>query len=78
MHVEETEHPSLLLYLDRTAIIDKREDWPALLADPKPLWIITRFNRITPSMAAQAGSRLRAVDPSPPDLYRLYRLDPGR
>lgn len=76
MHVEETDHPSLLLYLDRDVLDLKPSDWSKLLADPKPVWIITRWNRVTPELQAQAGSRLKAVDPFPPELYRLYRMEP--
>ncbi len=76
MHVEETSHPSLLLYLDRDVTEAKPEDWPELLADPRPLWIITRENRVTPEMRRTAGPRLKAVEPFPPDYYRLYKLEP--
>ena len=74
IHLQETAHPSLLLYLDRNAL--ETSDWRKVLADPRPVWIVTRWNRVTPAMAAEAGTRLRAVDPFPPDLYRLYKLEP--
>lgn len=78
IHVDETSHPSVLLYLNRDTLDLKRDQWDVLLADPRPVWIITRWNRVTPAMEAEAGVRLKAVDPFPPDLYRLYRLDPPR
>ena len=78
IRVAETGHPSLLLYLDRNATTTDQGGWRRLLATAKPLWIITRWNRVTPEMSAEAGGRLHPVDPFPPNLYRLYRLDPAR
>ena len=74
VRLQETSHPSLLLYLDRTAL--DTTDWSKVLAERRPVWVITRWGRVGPSEAAAAGARLRAVDPFPPDLYRLYRVDP--
>lgn len=75
MHVQETSHPSLLLYLDRTVLDTK--DWSAVLASKVPVWVITRWNRVGRTEATAAGARLHAVEPFPPDLYRLYRIDPA-
>lgn len=74
IHIDETSHPSALLYLDRTAL--ETSDWSEILKSKVPVWILTRYNRVTPEDMAAAGARLKAVDPFPPDLYRLYRLDP--
>jgi hypothetical protein len=50
----------------------------ALIAAPKPLWIITRANRISEGdrvKVAAAGYRLEAVTtPTTQEVYRVYRL----
>jgi 4-amino-4-deoxy-L-arabinose transferase-like glycosyltransferase len=73
--IQETSHPSLLLYLDRDVIDTK--DWSKLLNEKVPVWIITRWNRVQDAERKAAGGRLHEVDPFPPDLYRLYKLDPA-
>lgn len=72
--LNETSHPSLLLYLDRTVLDTK--SWSKVLASKSPVWIITRWNRVGDVERAAAGGRLHEVDPFPPDLYRLYKLEP--
>lgn len=74
LRLDETSHPSLLLYLDRTVLDTKR--WSEVLAQTKPTWVITRWNRIGPEELARAGGRLREIDVPPHDLYRLYKLEP--
>ncbi len=72
VRLQETSHPSLLLYLDRDVLDTK--DWSAILAQKRPTWVITRWGRVGAKEEAAAGGRLKAVDPFPPDLYRLYYL----
>lgn len=72
--LNETSHPSLLLYLDRT-VIDTKE-WAKILAQERPVWIITRFNRVRAEEMAQAGGRLHEIEVPPHNLYRLYKLEP--
>ena len=76
VRLQETSHPSLLLYLDRTVVDTK--SWPQVLALGRPAWIITRWNRVGPEERAAAGGRLHEVEVAPHDLYRLYRLDPAQ
>ena len=76
VRLDETSHPSLLLYLDRT-ILDTK-DWAKVLASDRPTWIITRWNRIRDEELASAGVRLHPVDPFPPSLYRLWKLEPAK
>ena len=72
VRLQETSHPSLLLYLDRDVLETK--DWSKVLAETKPTWIITRWNRIGPEEFASAQGRLREVPVRGEEMYRLYRL----
>ena len=74
VRLQETSHPSLLLYLDCDVLETK--DWSKVLAETKPTWIITRWNRIGPAELASAAGRLREIPVTGEELYRLYRLEP--
>ncbi len=73
LRLQETSHPSLLFYLDRTALETK--EWSNVLAETRPTWIITRWNRIGPEEVAAAKGRLHEIEVPPHELYRLYKLD---
>ena len=74
VRLQETSHPSLLLYLDRDVLYAK--EWSQVLAQKRPTWIITRWNRVGPAEFRAARGRLREIPVPPHDLYRLYRLEP--
>ncbi len=75
--IQETSHPSLLLYLNRTVV--DTDDFQDLLKQPSPVWIITRWNRIGDFQRAvtdKAGWSMEDVNtPVKQDLYRLYKLE---
>ena len=74
--LNETTHPSLLLYLDRDVVDTDKVD--ALVTAPHPIWIITRAGRFgTQDVAqlAEAGLELDPIQtPFPQVYYRLYEL----
>lgn len=74
--LRETAHPTLLFYLDKNVL--DTDDLQKLLNAPKPVWIITRRNRITDEdrkAIAEAGRTLETPEtPTRQDLYRVYRL----
>jgi 4-amino-4-deoxy-L-arabinose transferase-like glycosyltransferase len=75
--LQETSLPSMLMYLNRTAIDTDNLD--ELLAHPGEIWIFTRTGRI-PLLdyvhSAQTGHRLEELHPSEIEAkhYRLFRL----
>jgi 4-amino-4-deoxy-L-arabinose transferase-like glycosyltransferase len=80
LKIQETSEPSVLMVLDATAL--DVDDFDLLLQAPKPLWVITRSNRIQANdfeAAKQAGQFL-AEQPllTEPLHYKLYRLDAAR
>lgn len=76
LQIQETSHPSILLYLDSTVVDTKKLS--DLLEVRRPLWILTRPNRISVAdvEAANAdGEDLVKVDtPVPEHYYALWRL----
>jgi 4-amino-4-deoxy-L-arabinose transferase-like glycosyltransferase len=71
--IQETAHPSLVMYLDR--VISEPDDIDALLADPKAQWVITRKGRFTPSDIEAATRAGREIEPkATPFKQKLYRL----
>ncbi len=79
--IQETAHPSLAMYLDR--VVREPDDIPALLADPRGQWVLTRSDRISPAdveAVHHAGRELKQVSTrEKQDFYRLFYLsrDPG-
>ncbi len=75
--IQETSHPSLVMYLDRNVL--EAETFDQLLAAPKPLWIITRRGRIVEADVREAAlhnQELRLVPLNyPGHNYELYHLD---
>jgi len=76
LKLQETSLPSLLMYLDSTAI--DTDDFNEILRTKAPVWIVTREGRIVPAdfrAAQRAGRVLSAVkSPMPQDNYRLYQV----
>jgi 4-amino-4-deoxy-L-arabinose transferase-like glycosyltransferase len=78
--IQETSHPSLVMYLhlppDQS--VHEPDTIAQLLADPRPQWIITRWNRIGDqdlSDIRKSGRELKQIEtPGKQDLYRLYYL----
>lgn len=64
--IQETSHPSTLLYLNRT--VTDTDDWKEIAKLPRPVWIITRWNRPVPPDVP------RVETPFKQDLYALYRM----
>ena len=77
LKLQETSLPSVLMYLDRTAIdTDKLSE---ILQVKPPVWIITREDRIQPEdfITAQRANR-RLFEVKPPvkqDHFKLYRVE---
>lgn len=75
--IQETSHPSLVMYLDRNVM--EVENFEDLMNGPKPLWIITRMGRITDDQFHEASLhnlKLKVVPvPNAERNYVLYRLD---
>ncbi|HEY0868411.1 MAG TPA: glycosyltransferase family 39 protein [Fimbriimonas sp.] len=63
--IQETSHPSLMLYLGRSTV--DTDEMDRILEQPRPVWIITRWNRIE-------GMK-RVETPFEQNLYALYRID---
>jgi hypothetical protein len=75
--IQETTHPSTLLYLQRDVI--ETDDWSQILASKQREWIITRWNRVTAQDLNQAQGRVQQVNtPFPQDLYALYLYTPSK
>jgi 4-amino-4-deoxy-L-arabinose transferase-like glycosyltransferase len=73
--LQETSHPSTLLYLDRDAL--ETDDWNEVLKSRAPTWVLTRSDRVGPSELAAARGRLAPVaTPVRQEFYRLFRLSP--
>jgi hypothetical protein len=74
--IQETSHPSIVMYLNDP--IREPDDVPALLSDPRPQWVLTRWNRIQKEdldAILKTGRVLKPVDTgAPQDLYRLFYL----
>jgi 4-amino-4-deoxy-L-arabinose transferase-like glycosyltransferase len=74
--IQETSHPSLIMVLRRT-VVDASE-FEEIVSVKKPVWILTRWNRITDeevAAASAAGRKLVRVEtPVPQDLYALWEL----
>jgi 4-amino-4-deoxy-L-arabinose transferase-like glycosyltransferase len=74
--MQETSHPSLLLYLNQDVL--EAETLDQLAKAPKPLWVITRANRIgdaDKTALGMAGVSVTEKELRDRKLYRLYRLD---
>ena len=71
--IQETSHPSTLLYLNRDVL--DTDDWQQILNSRSKVWILTRWNRLTP---AQLGEVRQVQTPFAQDLYRLYTYTPQR
>lgn len=73
--IQETSHPSVVFYWGQTlATPETLEDLAAL---PRPVWVITRKNRISLQdieVLASKGITVEAPDGVPQDRYRLIRL----
>lgn len=80
LRLRETSHPSILFYLDNNVL--DTDELEALLAAPKPLWIITRAGRIRPEDEERIAAAGQILSPAEvdarPEFYRVYRLDGGR
>lgn len=76
--IQETSHPSILFYLDRTVI--DTESLDDLTTVGQPVWILTRWNRIDETdvrrMAAKGFVLSPHETPVREDYYRLWRLGP--
>ena len=70
LKVQETNLPSLLFYLDRDVL--ETDDFSAVLRSRRPLYILTRADRIGAEDRSAAGDRLQKVDET--DFYVLWRL----
>jgi 4-amino-4-deoxy-L-arabinose transferase-like glycosyltransferase len=74
--IQETSHPSLVMYLDRK--VNETDTMESLLSDRNPQWVITRRDRIRDGDIAEARNAGRELTPiatgEPQDLYRLYFL----
>jgi 4-amino-4-deoxy-L-arabinose transferase-like glycosyltransferase len=75
--LQETSLPSLFVYVDRRALAT--DEFDDLLKAARPLWVLTRADRVLPvdfARAEQAGAILReAVTPLRQEHFRLLRLD---
>lgn len=78
--IQETSHPSLLLYLDRTVI--DTDDFSKFLEQPSEVWFITRYNRVgagEQEAARAAGRRLHRVQTDADQfLYAVWKLTPSQ
>lgn len=78
--LQETSHPSVVFYMDR--VVPDAEDLAALERLPRPVWILTRANRISESdrqRLARRGLALTSPDTArAQDRYRLFRLEDRR
>lgn len=73
--IQETSHPSLAFVLDKTYV--DAETLEDLLDAPRPLWILTRANRISDEdkrTLESRGAKLEEFRPVAVDNYRLYEL----
>ena len=74
--LQETAHPSLLLYLDRDVL--DTDDFGEVIRGPLPLWVITRVGRITDADVQNAtldGLRLEPVATGRPAVdYAIWSL----
>jgi 4-amino-4-deoxy-L-arabinose transferase-like glycosyltransferase len=77
VRIQETSHPSLLLYLNRT--VTEAETAEELLAPPGRVWVITRAGRIDEeelSAIERAGRRIEPVTtPTRQEMYRLWVIE---
>lgn len=72
--LRETAHPSVFFYLRRNAL--DTDDLEALLAAPKPLWVLTRVGRFSQAdlQRLETSADIERVSPFPTRFYELYRL----
>lgn len=74
--LQETSLPSVLLYLNHPVLM--AENLTEILAQPAPIWILTRTDRIHPedfAAAERAGKHLEWVRGAPTEKhYRVYRV----
>lgn len=73
--IQETSHPSLLMYLNRT--VTEAETMNELYRAPHPLWVITRSDRITDDdveAATRAGYSLSEMPLSYAINYRIFLM----
>ncbi len=88
LKIMETVHPSLVMYLLAAPAVDiekpvrELDDFSALVSDPSPQWVITRWNRLGAIdfvYAKDAGRPLRLVQTvDAPNLYRLFYMPSRR
>jgi 4-amino-4-deoxy-L-arabinose transferase-like glycosyltransferase len=73
--IQETSEPSVLMYLNSTAI--DTDDWQQIVHQKSTVWLITRPNRMGEVETASAGSRLVRIRlGTPSENYVLYKLLP--
>lgn len=74
--LQETSLPSLLMYLNGTAL--ETDDLKAIVAQPGPTWIFTRAGRIHPEDFATAAKNHRVLEEIKPTVelhnFALYRV----
>ena len=73
--IQETSHPSLVMYLDR--VVTEAETMEQLYIAPHPIWVITRADRISDDDVATATMRGFSLSEMPlpyADNYRIFLM----